>query len=316
MRAKKPESAALTRRPAAIIGAGLLAVAMVVASSCGQKTTTPAGAKTQAIKAVLTFTRGAVYIERNGKQEAAKANTFLQASDILITKAKASADLMIQGMGAVKLGADSRMAILSLIKKGSGSNAEVRLEQGRAAAFINRKRKGDRFSVVTPTAIAGVRGTVFLTEVKPARPGSKKAPRVRVAVYSGSVAVNLPGQEELVLGKGSQMQIDGFRKLTRKMVRTLSPDSLRAIKKMAVFHKTNVLEFNNMVRDLQSSTELAALQGGAVENRMAVRSRRVARAGLGRDSVQRARRSDSSRVLKREVNRDRLKLKPNTGYQQ
>jgi len=287
---------------------------------CGKKGGSSTGSKTPGdakIRAMITFAKGSVQLERNGVSAPARVNDILRASDVIRTGKNGGADLMLQDYGVVKLGKDSRLKILSLVKNIKDSSAEFKLDRGEAASFITRKRRGARFKVVTPTAIAGVRGTVFLTEVERLKPGSKKkSPRVKVAVFDGSVAVNLPGQKEVILHKNSQLVIDGFQKLTRDMVKVLDPASLRQIKRLAVFHKTNVLEFNSMVDDIRSSNKtLLSLEGGSVKEQMKARERKISKAHQTEDSVARAEKTDEARYLKREVNQEHIKLKPNSSFQ-
>ena len=111
------------------------------------------------------------------------------------------------------------------------------------------------------------------------------------------------------------MEIDGFQKITRDMVRGLSPKSLTTIKGLAVFHKSNVGEFNTLVEDLKSgSREIAALEGGDINVAAEERSRKTASRSLSRDTVAAARRVKEENHIKRDVDEERIKLKPNSTY--
>ena len=145
---------------------------------------------------------------------------------------------------------------------------------------------------------------------------SRKDPRVTVAVLNGAVAVQLPGQsDEVILEKNSQLVVDGFNRINRDMVRPLSDESLKAIKSLAVFQKSNVLEFNSLLEDIRkNSPELQVLEGDAsAEAAMDDRAARDAREG-GLDSVNRADRADVSKTLKRDTKGDPIQLKPSSSY--
>ncbi|MCR9144648.1 MAG: FecR domain-containing protein [bacterium] len=293
----------------------LLLIASLIAATttlayCGQKDNSNAGPAT--VRTIVSHAAGDVLLERSGEQSPITTGQELQAQDFLITGDGSSVDLAVTGYGVVKIGAGTRVQVQSLTKSTGGSEARLRLERGNVASFINRQDKNDRFSIASPTAIAGVRGTSFMMSVD----DSRKDPRVKVAVLSGAVAVQVPGQsEEVILEKNSQMTIDGFNRINRNMVRPLSEDSLNAIKTLAVFQKSNVLEFNSLLDDIRkTSPELQVLEGEAsAETAMEDRAARDAREG-GMDSVSRADRADVSKTLKRDTKGDPIQLKPSSSY--
>lgn len=290
----------------AILAALILSLATVWA--CGQKSDQNAG-QSGAIKTLVSNVTGEVSVERDGQLSAANLGQQLFQSDTVVTGSSASADLAIQGYGVVKIGANSRVQVQKLTQDASGSQAELNLERGNVASFINRQGGRDSYAVHTPTAIAGVRGTSFMVSVDTAASGQ---PRVKVAVLDGSVAVALPGQAEIILEKNSQIAIEGNQRMTNEMVRPLSPEALDAIKKMAVFQRSSVMEFNALLDEARRSTpELVALEGGASADDSV--SAREGRDG-GIDAVGQARRADLSRTLRRDTQGDPIKLQPNEGY--
>lgn len=299
-------SASISRAIRLLMPAAMLAVVM----ACGGKSEvkeTP-----QTIRTIVSHVAGDVLLERAGEQLPVSAGEELQSLDFVVTGNGASVDLAITGYGVVKIGAATRVQVQSLTQSTGGSEARLRLERGSVASFINRQDKNDRFSVATPTAIAGVRGTSFLMSVD----DSSKDPRVKVAVLSGAVAVQVPGQsEEVILEKNSQLTIDGFNRINRQMVRPLSADSLQTIKGLAVFQKSNVLEFNSLLEDIRkASPELQVLEGEAsADAALDERANRDAAQG-GLDSVKRADRVDESKTLKRDTTGDPIQLKPSSSY--
>ncbi|MBX7058546.1 MAG: FecR domain-containing protein [Leptospirales bacterium] len=288
----------------------IAAVAVAFAlTACGQKNEQSAG-QSGAVKTLVSNMAGQVQIERGGQITAASIGQELTQSDIIITGVDSSADLAIQGFGVVKVGASTRLAIQKLSQDASAAQAELKLERGNVASFINRQNGRDSYAVHTPTAIAGVRGTAFLVSVD----GSAARPQVKVAVLDGQVAVQLPGQEEVVIEKNSQIAIDGFQRMTREMVRPLSRDSLDAIKKLAVFQRSNVMEFNALLDEARQATpEIVAMDVGASAEQ-SVSSRESRDGGL--DAVGAARQADLSRTLRRDTQGDPIQLQPNQGYAQ
>lgn len=294
--------------------ASLAGAAFLLLSACGGAKET--GSAAPALRAAVTFVKGQAHVERDGKRSPLSTDMVLNQADIILTGKSSSADLLIQGLGAVKLGENTRVRLLNLTT-GIGNRAEVAVDQGQMASFVQKRRKDDRFHVITPTAIAGVRGTVFLTTVTPA--AGKRKTRVKVSVFSGSVGLRIPGQdEEIVLDRNSQLEIEGMQKLSRNLVRTLSPEALKEMKRLTVNHKSNSLEFNTLVQELESSNQAlnSVTVGGNTTKELNVRRRQMDRDRMATDTVAKARQTQDSSVLKREVNTDHLKLKPKAGYRE
>ena len=302
------KSAASRSRSLMLLGSAVvLAVFLAQCGGKGEQSTGPA-----VIRTIVSHSSGDVQVEREGAKQPVEMGMELQPLDFLVTGADSSVDLAVTGYGVVKIGAGSRVQVETLSKSASGSEAQLRVERGSVASFVGRREKNANYRVATPTAIAGVRGTSFLLSVD----DSRKDPRVKIAVLDGAVGVQMPGsQEEIVLEKNSQMTIDGFRRINRQMVRPLSDESLKEIKRLAVFQKSNVLEFNTLLDDIkQSSPELQVLAGDAsADTALDDRSDREAREG-GLDSVRRADRADISKTLKRDTQGDPIKLEPTTSY--
>lgn len=292
-------------------------VAIFGVSFCGKKGDQAVKNQNEAIRAAITFTSGSVSIERNNEKLSAKIGTFLEQSDVVLTGAKSSAEIVMKGYGAIKLGADARLNVMGLVKGASEANVELKLERGDMASFITKRSSGSHFTVITPTAIAGVRGTDFLTSVEGVPSGTKKSPRVKVAVFDGAVAVNLPGQKEVILTKDMQLVIDGFQRISKEMIRTLSPESLQQIKELSLIHKSNIMEFNTLLDELRSSSPaLRSGEGGSVSQEMDVKARKIGQEQISGDAVAKAQATAEDKHIKRDESSDLIKLKPTSGYKE
>lgn len=295
----------------------LSVVAFLGASFCSKKTDQAVKMQNEAIRAAITFTSGSVYIERNNEKQSARVGGFLEQSDVLTTGAGSSAEIVVKGYGAIKLGAEARLNVMSLVKGSSEANVELKLERGDMASFITKRSAGSHFTVITPTAIAGVRGTEFLTSVENVPPGVKKSPRIKVAVFDGAVAVNLPGQKEVILTKNTQLVIDGFQRISKEMIRSLSPESLQQIKELSLMHKTNIMEFNTLLDELRASSQvLRSTEGGSVTQEMDVKARKIGQEQISGDAVAKAQAVAEDRHIKRDESTDLIKLKPSSGYKE
>ena len=258
------------------------------------------------IIAAVSFLSGTVERERDGVREALSIGDLLKPADILITGENSEADLSLKGYGIMKIGGSTKIRVEELNQGSEGSKARIGLEKGQVVSLINRKDARQEYEIVTPTAVAGVRGTVFLTSVQ----GSES----KVAVLSGAVAVQT-GDEEVVLSEGTQMVVDENRRISRDMVKPLGEDSLKEIKRLSVFHRTNVFEYNSMMEEIRQVTpELKELEG--TDSAEASMERRTAReAKMENDNVQKAQRVDLSRHIKRDTEGDPIKLEPGSGFE-
>lgn len=278
--------------------------------SCSTKEGPAAKKDSPVLRAQVTYLAGDVLLERAGKSEAMTVGRDLISSDSITTGKNSSVDILIQGYGIVKLGSEARLELTSLVSSGSGSEAKLKLDQGDLASFIKKKDANANYSVVTPTAIAGVRGTSFLTSVT--RNGDEP-PKVNIAVLSGSVAVSREGQEEVILNENTQISISKEKKLAKDMIKPLSSDSLKAMQKLAVFHRSSILEFNTLAEEIKkSSPDLAKLEGESdLESSSA---KRDAKTSSAEDTVVKAGKAEVSKHVSRDTESDPVKLKPQKTY--
>lgn len=137
------------------------------------------------------------YLNRqNGQWASLAEGMVVKAGTRLRTDARGTATLTWSDGTKVKVGPDTILSVEKCFVK-SGTSEEVslfRLERGRVWTRVaKRLGQGAEFAVVTPVAVAGVRGTIFGVE---ARDGSA-GPESIVSVYEGQV--------ELQTTKGSKM---------------------------------------------------------------------------------------------------------------
>lgn len=273
--------------------------------ACGTRSTTGSSDDNQ-VKAIISNVSGDAFVIRPDHKKPATPGIQLETADIIETSSGATVDLAIKGFGIIKIGAQTKVKIHELISNKKADKASLSVERGDVASFIDRQNSESEFSIRTPTAVAGVRGTSFVVSVD----NNKSS----IAVMDGSVALSQPGREEIILEKNSQIVIDGQTKISKSMVQPLSPGSLNKMKRLSVFHKSNVLEFNTLIDELQkNSSELTVLEGEAdVEAELARRDKEAT--DMSGDSVARVKRADISKTLKRDTRNDPIKLDADKSY--
>src|SRR5262245_35191518 len=82
------------------------------------------------IKATLSYLSGTVQVERAGQKQKAEIGSVLKPSDVILTAKGATADVVIAGIGIVKLGEDTRAEVVSLAGNDQRTNAEMKLHRG------------------------------------------------------------------------------------------------------------------------------------------------------------------------------------------
>ncbi len=166
-----------------------LFVSAFMIASCGEKSAQ--NGKTDKNGIYVSFFAGDVKLKRaNNESIKVKLKLEVKKGDIF-TVGKKSA-LVLQGTDGlvVRFNANTKAEISSL---DGLINRELTLKKGRVLSSVNKLKKGNNYSVKTPTAVASVRGTQFLTSFD-----GKKS---RVAVGRGLVKVKSTkkgGGEELV----------------------------------------------------------------------------------------------------------------------
>ncbi|MCE9499717.1 MAG: FecR domain-containing protein, partial [Leptospira sp.] len=202
----------------------------------------------------------------------------------------------------------------------------VKINYGKVVTLLKKERKDESFNVLTPTTIAGVRGTSFLTSVEDLNDAesNKKVScegsscRVTFAVIEGKIALTRPGsKEEIILEKNSQITIDREKKFSNKMVKPLNKESLKELKNMIVFHKNDVLGFSKLVDELKlGSEELREFESsGSLEDLKLKMSKRESSSNMADEVAKTASKVDESKYVKKDVGKENLKLQANKSYE-
>ncbi|MBE7438979.1 MAG: FecR domain-containing protein [Spirochaetales bacterium] len=153
-----------------VIAAALLAVLLACAKEKPAVETT---------SMVIVHTSGEARVIRQGRTENARVGLLVHEADEIQTTT-GSVDLQTRGGSAVRVKENTSMTVAMLLGRG---DARLSLKQGSLLATVKKSRADEEFAVVTPTAIAGVRGTTFSVSVDQAG----KQPRVKV--IEGKVAL-------------------------------------------------------------------------------------------------------------------------------
>lgn len=187
-----------------IAGITIITVFIIGFTSCKKKEADDVqGAILTAISGTVTLTKGDTRSIISPDQLYSKEAILLNGM-ILETGKDSKVDLQFQTGTQLRVGPSSKIKLenASILSGENFSQTLIRIHAGSLYAKVNKLEKGSSMALVTPTAIASVRGTDFLTKVEQGQS--------TVLVEDGTVAVSDDQsiKEEVVEG-GNKANVDG-----------------------------------------------------------------------------------------------------------
>ena len=135
----------------------------------------------------VTIVKGQVFIVRGSEKIQVKKDITVLESDVIESQAGGTARITMIDSNLVDVYPKSKVEIAKYVYKPNEDQKEVELKVdfGKIKSTVNQKYDGakNKYQVKTPSAVAGVRGTVFTTEYDAAKKVS------RVTTIEGLVAV-------------------------------------------------------------------------------------------------------------------------------
>ncbi len=133
----------------------------------------------------FTLVKGTVSLQSGSSTKKASVKTTVQEGDLVITKEGSEAVITLTTGSVIKVGSEARMKInKNTVKTDGANNFSISVVSGSISAKVAKLKSGaDSFSVYTPSAVAGIRGTDF--SVATGVDGTSK-----VQVSEGEVAVS------------------------------------------------------------------------------------------------------------------------------
>ncbi|EMK02973.1 MULTISPECIES: lipoprotein LipL45 [Leptospira] len=169
-----------------IVFSSVLTIGLLVFNACKKPTESSKAAATKgnSPSAVVVFSVGeAKILHADLTEEKAALGASLKTGDKVSTKQKSKVDIQFADGSAIRISENSVIDFDALsINSHGNSDTRLALVSGKVFAKVNKASKEDQFSVVTPTAIAGVRGTSFIVD-------RSKSDKAVVKVLDGTVAV-------------------------------------------------------------------------------------------------------------------------------
>lgn len=147
----------------------------------------------------------------------------VNAGDILRVKSKAKAEVTLVDGNILRLAANTRMKMTNY-QTGDDKKSYFELFRGKTQAVVNKMGKNSSFEVHTPTAVCGVRGSIFFSSF-------------------------INGQSSFVFSRGTGY---GFNKTAPTLIQTLPPKILMLIpgaNKPPILKPVTDTEINVLVKE-------------------------------------------------------------------
>jgi hypothetical protein len=272
---------------AALISLALLSYCGTRDESAVKESSTPV--------ARLTITRGDVAIVEGEAVKAASAGQILSAGQMIRTGSGAMAEIFVKDQGIVRLSENTEFGL----KRADANGTELDQKKGTAVVFLKRLNQNSEFSISTPTSVAAVRGTSFIVDVKSKTESS-------YSLFDGAIEVSNAKGQSVVLDGSGELSVTDKSDISKDAIRPLSKDSLSRLKKMAVFQKTQIEEYNSFIDELkQTETMRLTSEEGDVNDRMTNMNDRPS----AQDNTGKASTADEN-MIRRNTEKDPLKIQP------
>lgn len=221
----------------------ILLVGLIFFIFCKQEVTQVKKASEEQPIAKIQYLKGSVKIERSGTVVEAKINDFLQVKDILIAEKDSVVDIILKEKGILRINENTRVEIRSL----TSENIEIFQNNGSVITHLKKLKETENYSIITPTSVAAVRGTSFITKVV-------NENRTDFALVEGKLEIKNQKGEKIILDQAAEISVEKEKELSKKRIQPLSKESLQMLRELASQDKGNVQEFVSFVSELKNSS--------------------------------------------------------------
>ncbi|MDF3820429.1 FecR family protein [Leptospira sp. 96542] len=272
---------------------------------------------------VVAFVKGDVAILRDGNQIKPNLGDVLNQKDTIVTGGNGTCEILIGEDGVLKLNKNTSLSISQAVAANDGGKeTEINMQYGKLVTVLKKERKTESFNIVTPTSIAGVRGTSFLTSVE--NPSAKTGAVacvgncvVKYTVLDGAIAIRKSNSEnEIVVDKQKMAEVGNETKLSDKMIKPMDKQSLSELKEMLVFENTKMMEFESLANELRSNNEELRKMNEASsveELEKATKTREITKSKSD-EVITTAKSVEDSKYIKKDVQKESLKLTPKESF--
>lgn len=220
--------------------------------------------KPKELLAAALSVSGECFYERDGKTLPAKPKTIFFRNDRLFTK-KGKMDVQIGPVAVLHLAPYSTIRLSDLTEQDRKTNIVVDLESGRGyTKFATKMGPGSKYTIKSPTLVAGIRGTEFVLSAGDESPQPHEDSDIPQGVFvnTGVVAVSPASREEEIIELQPGEQVTG---VDNALVKGVMEDFIK--KKMKLFKQLNAMkeeQYRILEREKNRQIELLEKVKGSV----------------------------------------------------
>jgi hypothetical protein len=230
-------NAAMKKTIVWVIVAGLATVA------CKEKEE-PKKKASHAAAVVFVVGKDVKIVSPNGEKPAAKGAVLYEA-DKVITGRKSQLDLVLPNNILIRIDQNTTIEMKEFTVLESGAQRDrLMLQKGTVFAKVAKLDKKSAFAIQTPTLVAGVRGTQFMTEADEGGNG-------KVAVIEGKVAVESPTGKTEEVTEGEQAEVSSTGVIVENKIDEATAAKTGALATVANIKETELQKFQNLLDEQQ-----------------------------------------------------------------
>lgn len=218
--------------------------AIIALPACKGKKEVPA--KTASHAAIVAFVSGkeAKLVTSKGEIAATKG-AILQEADKVITGKKSQVDLVLPNKILLRIDQNSTVELREFAQlEGGAQRDRLMLQKGAVFAKVAKLDKKSSFAIQTPTLVAGVRGTQFLTEAGEGGTG-------KVAVIEGTVGVESQTGEAQEVSEGEQAEVSTNGKVTESKLDEATAAKANTLATVASIKEAELQKLENLLSEQQ-----------------------------------------------------------------
>lgn len=148
------------------------------------------------VHGIMMVVKGDITVTtKEGASEKAKVGKKVFSGDTVTAGKDSRAKIVMSDKNVLNVNPETKFTIEKYENDGTNKQVSLSVQFGKIRASVEQKYDGEKnqFNVKTPTAVAGVRGTDFLTSFSPATKSTS------VTTFGGVVAVGTPGPQGQIL---------------------------------------------------------------------------------------------------------------------
>lgn len=148
---------------------------------------------------IFFVVRGNVFIERlKGEVVKAKIKSVIYPGESVYSEPGATAKIVMSDRNIINVLPNTKFKIEKYVNDGKDKSVGIKLNQGRLRADVNEKYDGEKnkFEILTPVAVVGVRGTQLVVSYDPAVNATE------IVTFAGEVYVRRLGTLTGAMGFG------------------------------------------------------------------------------------------------------------------